>query len=180
MKHRGTTILLVRHNGQAAICGDGQVTYGPTVAKSTAKKIRRVGDGRIICGFAGGAADAMAILERFEQHLAQHAGNLTRATVELAKDWRLDRGLRRLEATLVVADAKSSFYIAGTGDVMEPDENVLHTGSGGPFAAAAAKALIRHAPHLTASQIAEESLLVAADICIYTNKNLTLETLDCD
>ncbi|MDR1488078.1 MAG: ATP-dependent protease subunit HslV [Deltaproteobacteria bacterium] len=173
----GTTILIVRHNGQVAVCGDGQVSLGPTVIKGTARKIRRIGqDQKVICGFSGATADALAIMERFEEQLAKY-GQLVRAAVELAKQWRTDRNLRRLEANLLTCDAKSTLLISGAGDVLEPDDNVLATGSGGYYALAAARALCRHAPNLSAPAIAQESLKIASEICVYTNSNFLLEVL---
>jgi ATP-dependent HslUV protease subunit HslV len=176
----GTTILIVRHNGQVAVCGDGQVTLGPTVVKATARKIRRLGpDNKIICGFSGATADALAIMERFEEQLSKYSGHLVRAAVELAKFWRTDKSLRRLEAALLACDSKNTLLISGAGDVLEPDDNVLATGSGGNYALSAARALCRHAPDMSAPSIAQESLKIASEICIYTNSNIILEVLDC-
>ena len=177
--HRGvhaTTILAVRHGDQTCLAGDGQVTLGATVVKHGARKIRRLYNNSILAGFAGSAADSFALFSRFESKLDQYRGNLERAAVELARDWRTDRLLRRLEAMMIVADRKSMFLLSGTGDLIEPDDGIVAVGSGGPFAMAAARALSRHT-QLTARQIAEEAMAVAAGICIYTNTNLTIEEL---
>ncbi len=171
-----TTILAVRHQDHTVLAGDGQVTFGNTVLKKGARKIRRLYNESILAGFAGSAADSFALFSRFEAKLEQYRGNLERASVELARDWRADRLLRRLEAMLIVADRKSTFLLSGTGDLIEPDDGIVAVGSGGPFAMAAARALVRHSP-LTARQIAEEAMRIAADICIYTNPNLTIEEL---
>jgi ATP-dependent HslUV protease subunit HslV len=171
----GTTIVCVRRNGRVAMGGDGQVTLGNTVMKGNARKVRRLHEGRVIAGFAGGTADAFTLFERFEGKLQQF-GNLTRAAIELAKDWRSDRSLRRLEALLCVADAGHSFVVSGNGDVIEPEHELMAVGSGGPFAQAAALALLR-STDLDARAIVEQSLGIAADICIYTNRNLTIEEL---
>jgi ATP-dependent HslUV protease subunit HslV len=171
-----TTILAVRHRDHAVLAGDGQVTFGQTVVKQSAKKIRRLYNERILAGFAGSAADSFALFSRFESKLEQYRGNLERASVELAKDWRTDRALRRLEAMLVVADKTSMFLLSGTGDLIEPDDGVIGIGSGGPYALAAAKALIRHTD-LSAREIAEHAMNVAASICIYTNSTLAIEEL---
>jgi ATP-dependent HslUV protease subunit HslV len=171
-----TTILAVRHQDRTVLAGDGQVTLGSTVLKQSARKIRRLYNQTILAGFAGSAADSFALFSRFESKLEQFRGNLERASVELARDWRTDRLLRRLEAMLIVADRKSTFLLSGTGDLIEPDDGIVAVGSGGSFAMAAARALVHHSP-LTARQIAEESLRIAADICIYTNANLTIEEL---
>ena len=171
----GTTIVCVRRNGRVAMGGDGQVTLGNTVMKSNARKVRRLHEGRVIAGFAGGTADAFTLFERFEGKLQQF-GNLTRAAIELAKDWRSDRSLRRLEALLCVADGTHSFVISGNGDVIEPEQDLMAVGSGGPFAQAAALALLRNTD-LDARAIVEHALGIAADICIYTNRNLTIEEL---
>jgi ATP-dependent HslUV protease subunit HslV len=173
---RGTTILCVRRNGQVAVAGDGQVSMGNTKIKGNARKVKRIYDGKVIAGFAGGTADAFTLFERFESKLQTHGGNLVRAAVEMAKDWRTDRFLRRLEALLIVADKDASLMISGNGDVMEPEHDVLAIGSGGPFAHAAARALLANT-ELTAREIAEKSLNIAAEICVYTNSNLTVETL---
>ncbi len=172
----GTTILSVRRNGKVVIGGDGQVTMGNTVMKGNAKKVRRLYQDKVIAGFAGGTADAFTLFERFERKLEMYHGNLTRAAVELAKDWRTDRALRRLEALLAVADAKVSLIITGNGDVIEPENNLMAIGSGGPFAQAAALALLENSK-LSAEQIVKKSLLIASDICIYTNHHLTIECL---
>ena len=171
-----TTILAVRHRERTVLAGDGQVTLGNTVVKHGAKKIRRLYNDSILAGFAGSAADSFALFARFEAKLEQYRGNLERAAVELARDWRTDRLLRRLEAMLVVADRKTTFLISGTGDLIEPDDGIVAVGSGGPFAMAAARALVRHSG-LDARQIADEAMKIAADICIYTNQNLTIEEL---
>lgn len=173
----GTTILAVRHQGQVAVCGDGQVTLGSTVMKGTAKKVRRLHHDKIICGFAGATADAFTIFERFEDKLSKHSGQLLRSAVELAKDWRTDRSLRRLEALLLVVDDHTSLLISGSGDVIEPDDGLLAIGSGGSYALAAARALVSRASDLSAATIAEEAMSIAADICIYTNHNFTLEVI---
>ena len=172
----GTTIVTVRHNGQVAIGGDGQVTFGQTVMKGNARKIRRLYKDRILAGFAGSTADAFTLFERFEAQLEKYQGNLTRAAVELAKDWRTDRALRRLEAMLAVADKDNSFIITGNGDVVEPEAGLIAIGSGGSYALAAARALIAHST-LDARGIVEQALCIAADICIYTNHELTIEVL---
>lgn len=174
----GTTILSVRRNGQVALGGDGQVSMGNTCVKGNARKVRRLYDDKVIAGFAGGTADAFTLFERFEGKLQKHSGQLLRAAVEMAKDWRTDRALRRLEALLLVADKDSSLMISGTGDVMEPEPHgILAIGSGGSFALAAARALV-DTSELDAREITEKALHIAADICIYTNHNLTIETLD--
>ena len=177
-QYRGTTIVSVRRNGVVAIGGDGQVTLGNTVIKGNARKVRRLYDDKVLAGFAGGTADAFTLFERFEGKLEQY-GNLTRAAIELAKDWRTDRMLRRLEALLCVADKDESLMISGNGDVISPEDDLMAIGSGGPFAQAAARALMAHT-ELDASMIAERSLQIAADICIYTNKNILIETLEAD
>jgi len=171
-----TTILAVRHHDHTVMAGDGQVTFGSTVLKQSAKKIRRLYNDSILAGFAGSAADSFALFARFEAKLEQYRGNLERSAVELARDWRSDRLLRRLEAMLVVADKRSTFVFSGTGDLIEPDDGIVAVGSGGPFALAAARALARHS-QLDAKQIATEAMTIAADICIYTNPNLTIEEL---
>jgi len=174
----GTTILAVRRGSQVCVCGDGQVSMGNTMVKGNARKVRRLYNDKVIAGFAGGTADAFTLFERFEGKLEKHAGHLTRAAVEMAKDWRSDRYLRRLEALLLVADADTTLMISGNGDVMEPEAHgVLAIGSGGSFATAAARALVANT-ELTAREIAERALHIAADICIYTNHNLTIETID--
>jgi ATP-dependent HslUV protease subunit HslV len=171
-----TTILAVRHREHTVLAGDGQVTLGNTVLKQGARKIRRLYNQTILAGFAGSAADSFALFSRFESKLEQYRGNLERAAVELARDWRTDRLLRRLEAMMIVADQKAMFVVSGTGDLIEPDDGIVAVGSGGSFAMAAARALVRHSA-LGARQIAEESMRIAADICIYTNANLTIEEL---
>jgi ATP-dependent HslUV protease, peptidase subunit HslV len=178
VKAHSTTILSVRRDGQVIVAGDGQVTLGNTVVKGGAKKVRRLGEGgaNAIAGFAGSAADGIALFERLDGKLREHRGNLRRAAVELAKEWRTDRALRRLEAMIVVADAESTYLISGSGDVIEPDDGVVAIGSGGPFALAAARALLAHS-QLPARAIAEAALNIAADICIYTNRNVTIEEL---
>ena len=172
----GTTILCVRRNGQIALGGDGQVSLGNTRIKGNARKVRRLYDGKVLAGFAGGTADAFTLFERFEAKLQAHSGNLVRAAVDMAKDWRMDRALRRLEAMLLVADKSAMLMISGNGDVMEPEYDILAIGSGGNFAQAAAKALLENT-ELSAEEIVKRSMKIAADICIYTNQNLTLETL---
>ena len=172
----GTTVLAVRRNGRVVIGGDGQVTLGSTVMKGNARKVRRLYQNKIIAGFAGGTADAFTLFERFEGRLEKHGGNLTRAAVELAKDWRTDRLLRRLEALLIVADLQTTFILSGTGDVIEPEHDLAAIGSGGAYAQAAAQALLMHSD-LDARTIVEQALKIAAGICIYTNENLTFEEL---
>jgi ATP-dependent HslUV protease subunit HslV len=174
---RGTTILSVRRGKQVVIGGDGQVSLGQTVMKGNARKVRRLFGDKVIAGFAGGTADAFTLFERFEGKLEKHSGNLVRAAVEMAKDWRTDRVLRRLEAMLVVADKQSSLLISGNGDVIEPEHNVAAIGSGGPYAQAAARALMENT-ELDARTIVERALTIAADICVYTNHHLTLEELE--
>src|SRR6201997_3501 len=173
---RSTTILCVRRNGKVIMAGDGQVTLGSEVLKSSAKKLRRLYKDKILAGFAGSTADAFALFGRFEAKLEQHNGNLSRASVELAKEWRTDRSLRHLEALLLVADAKSTYLLSGTGDVIEPDDGITAIGSGGPFALAAARALAKNTK-LGAKEIAQESMRIASEICIYTNSNFTVEEL---
>lgn len=177
-QYRGTTILSVRRQGRVVVGGDGQVSLGNTVMKGNARKVRRLHHDRVIAGFAGGTADAFTLFERFEGKLEQHRGNLVRAAVELAKDWRTDRMLRRLEALLAVADREASLIITGNGDVIEPEHDIIAIGSGGPFAQAAATALLQNT-ELSAREIVEKGLRIAGDICIYTNQNLTIEELDC-
>ena len=171
-----TTILAIRHRDRAVLAGDGQVTLGDTIVKHSAKKVRRLYNDKILAGFAGSAADSFALFSRFEAKLEQYRGNLERSSVELAKDWRTDRALRRLEAMLVVLDTSSMFLLSGNGDLIEPDEGVVGIGSGGPYALAAAKALARHTD-LDARAIAEYAMSVAASICIYTNGTLAIEEL---
>ncbi len=176
-QYRGTTIVSIRRNNQVVIGGDGQVSLGNTIMKGNARKVRRLYQNKIIAGFAGGTADAFTLFERFEQKLELHQGKLMRAAVELAKDWRTDKALRRLEALLAVADKDHSLIITGNGDVIEPEENIIAIGSGGPFAQSAAKALL-HNTELDARAIVEKSLQIAGDICIYTNHNHTIEELN--
>jgi len=172
----GTTIVCVRRNGRVAIGGDGQVTLGNQVMKGNARKVRRLHDGKVLAGFAGGTADAFTLFEYFEAKLTKH-GNLTRAAIELAKDWRTDRMLRRLEALLIVADAENSFLISGTGDVIEPEHDLLAIGSGGAYAQAAARALLAHTT-LPAPEIVKRALEIAGELCIYTNQHHTIEVLE--
>lgn len=171
-----TTVLAVRHRDRAVLAGDGQVTLGDTVVKETARKIRRLYNGKILAGFAGSSADSFALFARFESKLEQYRGNLERSAVELAKDWRTDRILRRLEAMLLMVDASATFLLSGAGDLIEPDGGIVAIGSGGGYAAAAAKALARHS-NLDARAIAEEAMGIAAGICIYTNASVTIEEL---
>jgi ATP-dependent HslUV protease subunit HslV len=173
---RSTTVLLVRRNGRVALAGDGQVTMGETVMKSGAKKVRRLYNDKILAGFAGATGDAFSLLTRFEAKLEQYHGNLERAAIELSKEWRTDKILRHLEALLIVADEKSSFLLSGNGDVIAPDDGVLAIGSGGSYALAAARALIKHT-ELAAGEVAREALSVAGDICIYSNQNIIVEEL---
>ena len=175
-QYRGTTILSVRRNGLVAIGGDGQVTLGNTVMKGNARKVRRLHNDQVIAGFAGGTADAFTLFERFEAKLQEHRGNLVRAAVELARDWRTDRILRRLEALLAVADREASLIITGNGDVIQPEQDLIAIGSGGPFAQAAARALLENT-ELPAADVVKKALEIAADICIYTNHQRTIETL---
>lgn len=176
-QYRGTTIVCVRRDNKVVIGGDGQVSFGNTILKANARKVRRLYNNKIIAGFAGGTADAFTLFERFENKLEAHQGNLMRAAVELAKDWRADRILRRLEAILCVADKKDSLMITGNGDVIEPEEGLIAIGSGGPFAQAAAKALLRNTT-FDAEKIVEQALGIAAEICVYTNTHRTIETLE--
>jgi ATP-dependent HslUV protease, peptidase subunit HslV len=173
---RSTTVIAVRHRGQVAVAGDGQVSIGNTIVKAGARKVRKLYGERVVAGFAGAAADAFTLFARFEAKLEEHRGNLSRAAVELAKDWRSDRVLRRLEALLAVADREHSFIVSGTGDVIEPDDGLIGIGSGGPFALAAARALIANSD-LDAKAIATEAMRVAATICVFTNDHLTVEVL---
>ena len=175
-QYRGTTILSVRRNGKVVIGGDGQVSLGNTVMKGNAKKVRRLHGGQVIAGFAGGTADAFTLFERFEAKLGEHNGTLTRAAIALAKDWRSDRAMRKLEALLAVADSETSLIITGNGDVIEPEDNLIAIGSGGPFAQSAARALLDNTD-MDARDIVEKGLGIAADICIYTNHNRTIEEL---
>lgn len=174
----GTTILAVRHQGRVALAGDGQVTHGQTIVKHRARKVQRLHNGQVLAGFAGSTADALALIHRFEARLEEFRGNLQRAAVELAKEWRTERSLRRLEAFLVVADREASFLLSGSGDVIAPDDGIVAVGSGGPMALAAARALVRHAGALDAPTIAREALRIAGEICIYTNDQVEVETLE--
>ncbi|MGD8671878.1 MAG: ATP-dependent protease subunit HslV [Thiogranum sp.] len=176
-QYRGTTIVSVRRNGRVVVGGDGQVSMGNTVMKGNARKVRTLYHGKVLAGFAGGTADAFTLFERFEAKLEKHQGHLVRSAVELAKDWRTDRMLRRLEALLVVADTESSLIITGNGDVIEPEDSLMAIGSGGPYAQAAARAML-DTTELDARAIVEKSLNIAATICVYTNHNLTLEELE--
>jgi ATP-dependent HslUV protease subunit HslV len=176
MDFHATTILAIRHKGAVCIAGDGQVTLSSTVLKHSAKKIRRLYQDKVLAGFSGSTADAFTLFEKFEKKLEQYHGNLTRAGVELAKDWRTDRMLRRLEALLIVADSEHLFIISGNGDVIEPDDNIAAIGSGGPFALSAARALLSHST-LSAREIVEESMKIAAGICIYTNTEISVDEL---
>jgi len=173
---RSTTIICVRHRGQLAMAGDGQVSMGQTILKQTARKIRRLHKDKVLAGFAGATSDAFALFSRFENKLDEYRGNLSRAAIELAKDWRLDKALRQLEALLIVADKESAFLISGTGDVVEPDDGIIAIGSGGPFALAAARALIKHTD-LSAKDIALEAMKISAGICVYTNEQIIIEEL---
>jgi ATP-dependent HslUV protease subunit HslV len=173
---RATTVLCVRRDGVVALAGDGQVTVGSTIMKHGAAKVRRLYHDKVIAGFAGSAADAFALFSRFEAKLEEYRGNLERAVVELAKDWRLDKYLRQLQAFLIVANAERAYLISGTGDLIQPDDGILAIGSGGPYALAAARALLKHTT-MTAPEIAGEALRIAASICIYTNDNITVESL---
>jgi ATP-dependent HslUV protease subunit HslV len=174
---KSTTVIAVMHNSEVAIGADGQATLGNTVAKSNVRKLRKLLDGKIIAGFAGSTADAFTLLDRFDEKLQSYAGNMKRAAIELAKDWRMDRYLRRLEAMLIVANKEELLIISGTGDVIEPDNQIAAIGSGSMYAQSAAVALKKHAPHLSAKEMVQESLTVAADICIYTNHNIVIEQL---
>jgi ATP-dependent HslUV protease subunit HslV len=174
----GTTILAVRHAGKVSLAGDGQVSHGQTIVKHKARKVQRLHSGQVLAGFAGSTADALALIHRFEARLEEYRGNLQRAAVELAKEWRTDRSLRRLEAFLVVADRECTFLVSGAGDVITPDDGLVAVGSGGPMALAAARALVSHAAALDAPTIARESLRIAAGICVYTNEAIEVETLE--
>lgn len=176
-KIHSTTIIAVIHNGQVAIGGDGQATMGNYVAKSNVRKIRKLQEGKVLAGFAGSTADAFTLIERFEEKLSSYGGNMKRAAIELAKDWRMDRFLRRLEAMLITVNKDELLVLSGTGDVLEPDNQVAAIGSGAMYAQSAALALKKHAPHMSAEEIVRESLNIAADICIYTNHNLMIEKL---
>ncbi len=173
-KFKGTTIILVEKNGRVAIGGDGQVTLGNTIIKGSARKIRKVANGKVLVGFAGSTADAFALMERFEKKLSEFRGNIERATVELAKEWRTDKRLRHLEAMMIVTDGEKSFLISGVGDIIGPENGIIAIGSGAPYAQAAAYALKNHTK-LSAKEIVEESLKIASSICIYTNNNFTIE-----
>jgi ATP-dependent HslUV protease, peptidase subunit HslV len=177
MRIRGTTIIALRHNGKVVVAGDGQVSLGNTVMKRTARKVRRIYNGKVLAGFAGATADAFTLFDKFEKQLEQHSGNLRRAAVELAKDWRTDRVLRRLEALLIAADRDTLLVLSGSGDIIEPDDNVIAIGSGGNYALAAARALLKHTS-LDARTIAEEAMRQAAAICVYTNDQLVIEELE--
>ena len=179
MKIRGTTILAVRHKGKVAVAGDGQVTIDVTVMKHKARKVRRLYNNKVIVGFAGATADAFTLFDRFDQKLEQYKGNLLRAAVELTKDWRTDRVLRHLEALMIAVSREHFLIISGNGDVIESDDDVMAIGSGGPYALAAARALLRHSD-LTATEIAEASLKIASEICIYTNEQITIEEMETD
>lgn len=173
---RSTTIIAVRRDGRSAMAGDGQVSLGQTIMKGQAKKVRRIADGKLVAGFAGASADAFTLLGRFESKLEEHRGSLRRAAVELAKDWRTDRYLRRLEAMLVVMDDEATLLISGTGDVIEPDEGVIAIGSGGAYALAAARAMMRHTDK-SAPDVAREALKIASEICVYTNDQIIVEEI---
>ena len=177
MKIRSTTIISVRHNGEVALAGDGQVTIGNTIMKHQARKVRRLYDGKVITGFAGATADAFTLFDKLEQKLERYNGNLMRAAVELAKDWRTDKMLRRLEAMLIAVDAEHSLLLSGSGDVIEPDDGILAIGSGGPYAQSAAKALLAHSK-LDAEAVCREAMQIAASVCIYTNSNIIIEKLN--
>ncbi|MFZ1685451.1 MAG: ATP-dependent protease subunit HslV [Candidatus Zixiibacteriota bacterium] len=177
MQYHATTVLALIHNGKAAIAADGQVTFDDVIAKSKAHKIRKLQDGKIIAGFAGAAADALALFELFERKIEQFPGNLAKASVELAKEWRTDKTLQKLEAVIAVANDQNIFLISGNGDVLEPDDGIVAIGSGGSYALAAARALIFANPKMTADKIAVKALEIAGDICIYTNKNITVEMI---
>lgn len=177
-KIRSTTVLAVKHNGKVAIGADGQATLGNTVAKNNVKKIRKLQEGKVVTGFAGSTADAFSLLERFDSKLNEYKGQMKRAAIELAKDWRMDKYLQKLEAMLIVADKEEILIVSGTGDVLGPENNIASIGSGSMYAQSAAMALVKHAPHLSAEEIVRESLTIAADICIYTNHNFVIETID--
>src|SRR5690606_36634921 len=177
LKIRSTTVIAIAHNGQVAIGADGQATMGNTVAKGNVKKIRKLQDGKVVTGFAGSTADAFTLLDRFDEKLNSYGGNMKRAAIELAKDWRMDRYLSKLESMLIAVSKEEILILSGTGDVLEPDNEVAAIGSGAMYAQSAALALKKHAPHLSAEEIVRESLNIAADICIYTNHNLIIEKL---
>jgi ATP-dependent HslUV protease subunit HslV len=179
LKFRSTTIISVRHNGEVALAGDGQVSFGNTIMKHQARKVRRLYDGRVITGFAGATADAFTLFDKLEQKLELYNGNLMRSAVELAKDWRTDKMLRRLEAMLIAVDKEHSLLLSGSGDVIEPDDGILAIGSGGPYAQSAAKALIMHSG-LDAEAICRQAIEIAASICIYTNANIVVEKMAAD
>lgn len=179
-KFRSTTVLAIVKDGKVAIGADGQATFGNTVAKSNVKKVRKLQGGKIAIGFAGSTADAFTLMERFDEKLGAYGGNMKRAAIELAKDWRTDRYLRRLEAMMIVANQEEVLIISGTGDVIEPDHQIAAIGSGSMYAQASALALLKHAPNLSAEEMVRESLNIAADICIYTNHNLVIETIEND
>ena len=176
-KWHGTTIVLLRKNGETVVAGDGQVSLGNTVLKSKAKKVRKIESRGVIAGFAGSTADAFTLFEKFEAKLKEHSGQLVRAAVELAKDWRTDRAMRRLEALLIVADENATLIISGSGDVIEPEEGIAAIGSGGSFALAAARALVRHQPDYSARQVAQSAMEIASEICVYTNTCYTTEEI---
>lgn len=176
-KIHATTILAVKHNGHVTIAGDGQATMGNTIAKSNVKKIRKLQEGKVLVGFAGSTADAFTLLDRFDEKLNAYGGNMKRAAIELAKDWRMDRFLRRLEAMLIAANKDEILIISGTGDVLEPDHEIAAIGSGSMYAQSAALALKKHAPQMSSEAIVRESMNIAADICIYTNHNIVVETI---
>jgi ATP-dependent HslUV protease subunit HslV len=176
MTIQSTTVICIRHKGKVAIAGDGQVTMGQTILKQTANKIRRLYKNQVLAGFAGATSDAFALFARFEDKLEEYKGKLSRAAIELAKDWRLDKALRRLEALMIVADKESSFLISGTGDVVEPDDGIIAIGTGGPYALAAARALVQHTG-LSAKEIALEAMKISAGICVYTNDQFIVEEL---
>lgn len=173
---KATTVICVRHKGEIAMAGDGQVTLGQTILKHSARKIRRLYKDKVLAGFAGATSDAFALFSRFESKLEEYRGNLSRAAIELAKEWRMDKALRQLEALLIVADKESSFLISGTGDVVEPDDGIVAIGTGGPYALAAARALVKHT-NLSAREIALEALRISSEICVYTNENIFVEEL---
>lgn len=175
---KATTVVAIRHNGKVAIGSDGQATFGDTVMKHKVQKVRALNDGKILIGFAGGTADAFTLMERFEEKLRERRGNVVRAAVELAKDWRTDRYLRRLEALMAVAAPDALLLISGNGDVIEPDDNIIAIGSGGSYALAAARAMMKHSPELSAKEMVTEALHIAADICIYTNHEINVSELD--
>jgi ATP-dependent HslUV protease subunit HslV len=175
-EYHGTTILAIRRNGKAAIGGDGQLSYGETIIKASGKKIRRLYEGKVLAGFAGGVADALTLFDLFEKKLSEYHGDLTRAAIELAKEWRMDRNLRRLEADLIVMDKEKMFLVSGQGEIIEPDDDVVALGSGGPYALAAVRAMVKHSK-LSAKEMCRTALEIAADICVYTNNHLSIEEL---